>query len=204
MAARPAAPAPTRRSRRPNRARSRRPPHSRPALRAQATSRAPPRAAAPVAVVRRASSGGRLREHGGCEGAPHRNACRTRAQRLHLTCTLRGRGSRTAIRGQGRFAHARTKLPLPAYPLAALRRRLPLPAYPMAAFAPQSSWRAMQLNHAACMSAGTCAATAEAGRAWLSRQEQQEDELRTTGGRAGGRWPISDLGFLASFLGELS
>ena len=53
-----------------------------------------------------------------------------------------------------------------------------------------SSWRAMQLNHAACMSAGTCAATAEAGRAWLSRQEQQEDELRTTGGRAGGRWPI--------------
>ena len=46
------------------------------------------------------------------------------------------------------------------------------------------------LNHAACMSAGTCAATAEAGRAWLSRQEQQEDELRTTGGRAGGRWPI--------------
>ena len=49
-----------------------------------------------------------------------------------------------------------------------------------------SSWRAMQLNHAACMSAGTCAATAEAGRAWLSRQEQQEDELRTTGGR----WPI--------------
>ena len=61
-----------------------------------------------------------------------------------------------------------------------------------------SSWRAMQLNHAACMSAGTCAATAEAGRAWLSRQEQQEDELRTTGGR----WPM--LAFWILVLGELS
>ena len=58
-------------------------------------------------------------------------------------------------------------------------------------------WRVVQLIHAACMRAGTCATAAGARRAWLSRQEQQEDELRTR--EADGRSWL----FLASFLGEL-